>query len=212
MNIDELKTAWISLDKKLQATKTLNEKLINSIVTERSGKRFHVVRRNYLIGFVWLTLCLLAGLAVILGNPFDYEYTLQYVPMIIFCIGLIIMAGWMMQSYQYLGRVKLDQANIRVALKDIIAIYERPKKLMWYVLWVFLLSQAILFPLSFLPRSIDRIGLWPALGERMIPMAIAVLMLFAAYKLGAFKERHGARFKEDLNELDQLKKMAAELD
>lgn len=212
MNIDELKTAWISLDKKLQATKTLNEKLINSIVTERSGKRFHVVRRNYLIGFAWLTLCLLAGLAVILGNPFDYEYTLQYVPMIIFCIGLIIIAGWMMQSYRYLGRVKLDQANIRAALKDIVAIYERPKKLMWYVLWVFLLSQAILFPLSFLPRSIDRMGLWPALGERMIPMAIAVLMLFAAYKLGVFKERHGARFREDLNELDQLKKMAAELD
>jgi hypothetical protein len=212
MNVDELKTAWQSLDKKLHATKTLNEKLIASIVTERSGNRFQVVRRNYRIGFAWLILCLFAGLAVIFGNPFDYEYILQYIPMVFYCMGLIAITGWMMQSYTHLGRIKLDQANIRAALKDIVAIYERPQKLMRYVLWVFIFSQTILFPLSFLPKSIDRIGLWPALGERMIPITIAVLMLFIAYKLGAFKERHGAKFKEDLNELEQLKKMAAELD
>jgi flagellar biosynthesis protein FliQ len=212
MNVDELKTAWQSLDRKLLATKTLNEKLITSIVTERSGNRFQTVRRNYLIGFAWLILCLGAGLAVFFGNPFGYEYTLQYIPMIIYCVGLLIITGWMMQSYLHLGRIKLDQANIRTALKDIVAVYERPKKLMGYVLWVFLFSQTILFPLSFLPKSINRLGFWPALGERMIPISIAILMLFVAHKLGAFKERQGAKFKEDLNELEQLKKMAAELE
>lgn len=212
MNVDELKTAWQNLDKKLHATKTLNEKLITSIVTERSGNRFQTVRRNYLIGFAWLTLCLVAGLAVIFGNPFDYEYTMQYIPMAIYCLGLLIISGWMMQSYTHLGRIKLDQSNIRSALKDIVAIYERPQKLMRYVLWVFIFSQTILFPLSFLPKSIERVGLWPALGERIIPIAIAVMMLYIAHKLGAFKERHGTKFKADLNELEQLKMMVAELD
>lgn len=212
MNVDELKTAWQSLDKKLHATKALNEKLITSIVTERSTRRFQAARKNYLIGFAWLTLCLAVGLAVLFGNPFDYEYTLQYIPMIIYCVGVIVISGWMMQSYVALGRIKLDQPNIRTALKDIVAIYERPQKLMRYVLWIFIFSQTIMFPLSFLPKSIDRLGLLPALGERMVPIAIAVLMLFVANKLGAFKERCGVKFKEDLNELDQLKTLAAELD
>jgi hypothetical protein len=212
MNLDELKTAWLNLDRKFAATKTLNEKLIASIVTERSGNRFHIVRRNYVLGFVWLTLCLAAGLAVIFGNPFDYQYSVQYIPMIIYCFGLIAITAWMIQSYLQLGRVKLDQENIRIALKEIVAVYERPKKFMSYILWAFLLSQVILFPLSFLPKSIERIGLWPALAERMIPISIAILMVFIAHKLGAFKERHGAKFKADLNELEQLKKMAAELE
>jgi hypothetical protein len=212
MNLDELKTAWLTLDRKLSATKTLNDKLITSMVAERSGNRFHTVRRNYLIGFTWLTLCLAAGFAVIFGNPFDYQYTIQYIPMIIYCLGLIMITAWMIRSYLQLGRIKLDQDNIRAALKDIVGIYERPKKFMSYILWIFLLSQVILFPLSFLPKSIERIGLWPALGERLIPISIALLMVFIAHKLGAFKERHGAKFKADLNELDQLKKIAAELE
>jgi len=212
MNVDELKTAWQSLDRKLHATKALNEKLITSIVTERSTSRFQTARKNYVIGFAWLTLCLAIGFAVLFGNPFDYQYTLQYIPIVIFCVGLIVISGWMMQSYIDLGRIKLDQANIRTALKDIVAIYERPQKLMRYVLWIFIFSQTIMFPLSFLPKSIDRLGLFPALAERVIPIAIAVLILFVANKLGAFKERYGAKFKEDLNELDQLKTMVAELD
>ena len=118
----------------------------------------------------------------------------------------------MMQSYTHLGRIKLDQANIRTALKDIVEIYERPQKLMRYVLWIFVFSQTILFPLSFLPKNINRIGLWPALAERVIPIAIAILILFIAHKLGAFKERNAQKFKEDLHEIELLKKMAAELD
>jgi hypothetical protein len=212
MNVDELKTVWQNLDRKLNAAKTLNEKLISSIVTERSGNRFRTVKRNYLIGFAWLTLCLSAGLAVILGNPFDYVYTVQYIPMVIYCIGLIVITTWMINSYSKLNQIKLDQLNIRSALKGIVTIYERPKKFMRYTLWVFIISQTILFPLSFLPKSIDRLGLWPALAERLIPISIAILMLFIAHKLGAFKERHGLRFKEDLEELEQLKRMAAELD
>lgn len=212
MNVDELKTAWQSLDKKLHATKALNEELITSIVTERSGHRFQTAKRSYLIGFAWLAICFAVGVAVILGNPFDYKYTLQYLPVIVYCIGLFIITGWMMQSYIHLGRIKLDHANIKDALKAIVAVYERPQKSMRYVLWVFILSQTVLFPLSFLPKSIDRVGLWPALGERLIPISIAVLIFFVAYKLGAFKERHGPKFKEDLNELERLKRMAAELD
>lgn len=212
MNVDELKTAWQLLDRKLHATKTLNEQLIASMIAERSGNRFHTVRRNYLVGFTWLSLCLAAGLAVLLWNPFDYQYTLQYVPIVIYCLGLLAISGWMMQAYTQLDRVRLDYANIRAALAAIVSVYERPKKLMHYVLWVFILSQTILFPLSFLPRIAGRIGLWPAVGVTIVPVFVTVITLLIARRLGAFKDRHGARFKADLKELDQLKQMAAELE
>jgi hypothetical protein len=35
--------------------------------------------------------------------------------------------------------------------------------------------------------------------------------LYVAHKLGAFKERHKDKFKDDLNELEELKRMSREL-
>ena len=211
MNVDELKTAWQKLDRKVQATQSLNEKLITSIVTERSENRFQTVRRNYLLGFGWIGLCFAAGVAVIFGNPFDYQYKIQYLPMVIYCGCLIIIAANMIVAYLKLTDVKLDQKNIRSALQEIVLIYERPQRFMKYILYVFIFSQTILFPFSFLPKSIERIGLWPAIFERLIPIGIAILLLVIAHKLGAFKERHADKFKADLNELDQLKGMVSEL-
>lgn len=71
--------------------------------------------------------------------------------------------------------------------------------------------RGIILPLSFLPRNIEKIGLVNALAERMIPIAVGVLLFFLARKLGAFSPAHEKKFKEDLNELESLKKMAAEL-
>ena len=90
-------------------------------------------------------------------------------------------------------------------------MYEKPKKFLKYTLIVFLFTQVFLFPLSFLPPSIERLGFWPALAERMIPIAIVAGLLIIASKLGAFKERQGERFKNDLSELQELKAMAMEL-
>lgn len=211
MNVDELKTAWQKLDRKVHATQLLNEKLISSIVRERSENRFQTVRRNYLLGFGWIGLCFAVGIAVIFGNPFDYRYTIQYLPMVIYCICLIVIGINMVVAYLKLGGVKLDQENIRAALQKIVSIYERPQKFMKYILYVFIFSQTVLFPFSFLPKSIERIGLWPAIFERLIPISIAILLLVIAHKLGAFKERNVDKFKADLNELDQLKGMVSEL-
>lgn len=80
-----------------------------------------------------------------------------------------------------------------------------------YTVIIFLFSQVFLFPLAFLPRSIEARGLWPTLAERLIPISIAAIILFVAYKFGAFKVRHIDNFRKDLTELEQLKAMSAEL-
>lgn len=211
MNLDDLKTAWKEYDRKLQSTQVINEKIIVSMITERSGSRFSKVRRQYMLGFAWMFICLTFGILIILTNPFDYRYTFQYIPMILFAIGLIIIMGGMSQAYLALQKITITHNTIDEALKKIIAVYEKPKKFLHYTIVVFLFSQVFLFPLSFLPRSVETRGLWPALAECIIPISIAALMVFAAYKLGAFKERHVGKFREDLSELEALKAMSAEL-
>lgn len=211
MNLDELKTAWKAYDRKLQSTQAINEKIIVSMVTERSGNRFSKVRKQYILGLAWMLICLMFSVLIILTNPFDYEYTLQYIPMVIFAVGVTILITGMTISYLKIHGITITHQNVGEALKDIIAVYEKPKKFLYYTVIVFLFSQVFLFPLSFLPRSIENKGLWPALAERIIPISIAALMVFVAYKLGAFKERHVDKFREDLNELESLKAMAAEL-
>jgi hypothetical protein len=59
------------------------------------------------------------------------------------------------------------------SLKKIIAVYEKPKRFVKYILIIFLISQVVLFPLSFLPRNIENMGLWTALAERLISISIA---------------------------------------
>ncbi|RAW02882.1 hypothetical protein [Pseudochryseolinea flava] len=212
MNTDALKEAWKKLDRKVQATNLLNERLILSMIADRSKNRFQSVKRNYWIGFGWLAFCMCAGLMVIIGNPFDYTYLIQFVPMIIYCVCLVVIVVNMFLSYRRLNNITIDYASVRSALAEIIAIYERPQKFMKYILYVFIVSQTILFPLSFLPKNIDNLGFWPAMFERLIPISIAFLILFIAYKLGAFKDRQSQKFKDDLNELDQLKAVIKELD
>ena len=211
MNLDELKTAWKVYDRKLQSTKAINEKIIISMITERSGSRYAKVWRQYIIGIAWMLICLAFSILVIFTNPFDYRYNIQYIPMVIFAASMIVLLGGMFRSFMEMQRITITQHNVGDALKGIIAIYEKPKKFFHYIIMVFLFSQVVLLPLSFLPRNLDTMGLSTALAERLIPISIAALVLFLAYKLGAFKERQADKFREDLNELESLKAMSAEL-
>lgn len=212
MNIDDLKIIWQEYDRKLESTHAINEKIILSMITERSGNRFSNVRRRYQAGLVWMFICLSFSTLVILTNPFDYRYTIQYTPIVIFALGLVVLIIDMGRSYATFEKISLTHHNIGEALKRIIAVYEKPRKFLRYVIYIFLFSQVVLFPLSFLPRNMEQMGWWQVLGERLIPIAINGLLVFAAYKMGAFKERNADKFREDFNELQSLKKMSRELE
>lgn len=211
MNIDELKTAWKEYDRKLQATHVINEKIITSMIAERTNTRFVNVKRNYVIGLLWMFICLFLGIMVLWGNPFDYRYSIQYIPIAIYCTCLIILTVALLVSYWRLQNITITHHNLDVSLKKIIAVYVKPNKFLKYTLIIFLVSQVFLFPLSFLPPSIERLGVWKALAERLIPISISALMLFIAHKLGAFKDRHGKKFRAYQQELQELKEMSSEL-
>jgi hypothetical protein len=156
-------------------------------------------------------ICFAAGCTVMIGNPFDYDFTIQYAPIAIYCFCMIILLSGIAKAFYDLQHITLSQHNLDTALKKIIDVYERPQQFFKYTLYVFLFTSVILFPFSFLPKSIERNGLWMALAERLIPISISVVLLFVAHKLGAFKDQHGKKFKEDLSELEELKRMSLEL-
>jgi hypothetical protein len=211
MNLDDLKTVWKTYDRKLQSAQALNEKIIASMISERSGSRFSKVRRHYVLGLIWMVICLAFSILVIVTNPFDYGHRIEYIPMAILAICLTIMIGGWFHTYRGLSNINITHNNVDESLKKIIAIHEKPKKFFYNTIIVLLFSQTVLFPLSFLPRHIERLGLPMALAERSVAISVAALLLFIAFKLGAFKDRHTERFREDLNELQSLKAMSAEL-
>jgi hypothetical protein len=211
MSLDELKTTWKQYDLRLQSTQLINEKIIVSMIVDRSDSRLSRVKRKYTLGIAWMLICLAAGVAVWIGNPFDYRIWFQYIPIVLYVICLGVLTAKYIYNYSILHRVNINHSNVQSALQQIITIYERPGVFMRYTLFIFLFSQFFLFPMSFLPSSIERMGLWPALAERLIPIFISLALFALAFKLGAFKQRERSKFKQDLSELEELKLMSREL-
>jgi hypothetical protein len=211
MNLDEIKAAWKQYDRKLESSKELNEKIVTSMIADRADSRLVRVKRKYIIGIMWMLICLAAGVAVLAGNPFDYKNWFQFIPIVVYVVCLSILTARYVHAYSVLHHIVINHNNVQIALQKIIAIYERPGKFLRYTLVVFLVSQFVLFPLSFLPKNIDNIGLWPALLERLIPISVTCLLFWFAFKLGAFKSREDEKFRNDLNELEQFKLMSREL-
>lgn len=214
MELDELKTAWKTYDAKLQATQAISDRLIVSMVKEKSQSRLAKVKQRYLFLVFYLTLWLIAGIAVVIGNPFDYSQPLEYLPMAIycFCMGVLVVA--MIRTNSNLQKVEINETSIEASLNKIITIiekYENPNRLLGWTLKILLTSTTVLFPLSFLPRKIERLGLWDGMLDTLIPIIISLILIFVAYKLGAFKEQYGKRFKDYLEELKELKGLSKEL-
>lgn len=211
MELNEMKTVWQQYDVKLQSTKVLSERLIISMIKERSNSRLSIVKRNYIIGFFYMLVWLLLGVAILTGNPFDYKQTIEYLPVAIYCICLVVLVLMMFKTYKAFEKVEFNGDSISKALRTIIDIYEKPNRFSEWTLKLLLLSGTVLFPLSFLPRKVARMGVLGGIADTLIAMAISSCILFIAYKLGAFKERQSAKFKEDLKELNELKSLSEEL-
>ena len=211
MNLEELKATWTALDRKLATTQLIQEKIIISLITTRSSTRFSSVRKNYLLGLTGMIVAFVAGILIIITNPFDYEFFVQYVPLILYSVCILILIIGQFKRYYYLTHIVIDHKSVASSLRSIIVEYERPRKFLNYTLIIFLITGIFLFPFSFLPHHVDTLGWGWALAERLIPISISVLLFYAAHKLGAFKERHVDEFKGDLNELNQLKMLSKEV-
>jgi hypothetical protein len=209
MELEELKTTWGIYDKKILSTQNITQKLIESMIKERSVSRVERLKKQYFSFFALLIVEAGFMLAILFGNPFDFKYQIQFLPFLLLLMGIIVAFINLTRYYEKISKSLIDK-NIETFLNDILDFYEKNQKYeKWFGLILF--SIGFLVPLSFLPPKIEKYGVLKGLLDTAIPMAISLVLYFLAFKMGAFKKRHKENFKSDLEEYNELKEMSGEL-
>ena len=78
MNLEELKSAWQVYDQKLRSSQAINEKIIFSMIRERSNSRISSIKRDNMLLLLLMFLEFFFLIAVFAGNPFDFDYLWQF--------------------------------------------------------------------------------------------------------------------------------------
>lgn len=200
-----MKTIWKEYDEKIEANKTISEKIIRSMIKDRSRSRLAKMRRDYILQFVFFCAITMFCMACIIWNAFDYRYTLSYVPLVITTICLIIFQVLIVKQYRNSSK-DLNNDNLLTSLQKIIFLHDRYMALGGKTGLFFMIAGA-LFPVARLPNLLETRGLMESIGISFIPVAFTIIAFFTARKLGAFKDRYGDRLKEDLKELEELNQL-----
>ena len=202
MNLEELKSAWQVYDRKLQATQAFNEKLIFSMIRERSNSRVSRLKRDNTLLMLFMFLEIAFLVAVFAGNPFDFKFLWQYVPFLFILVGNLMGIIVLFRVYKML-KTDITNTNLRSFLKNLIETFEKNKKAEgWFGAIMFLSGSLTIF--SFLPNKLATKSLSMAIVDTLIPLAISWLIYLIAYKMGAFKNQKERAFKKDLSELEKL--------
>ncbi len=209
MNIEQLKTEWQHYNQTLSVSQRLNEQIIQSMIKERSRSRVSRIRRQTMVYMILMMLNLVLFAAIFAGNPFDFKYTVQYIPFGILTIGVFMAMYSLFKTLQRFN-VNMNHVSLEHFLKATIEEFEKNKKMeTWFGSIIFAAGTLTVF--SFLPKKLENKGFWPALGETAISIAIILVIYFVAYKLGAFKNRKKEGFENDLKELEELKAISSDL-
>jgi hypothetical protein len=209
MNLDELKAEWQQYNQKLVFSQRLNERLILSMLKERSRSRVSRIRRENWLYLGWMTGTLLFLGGIFAGNPFDFISTWQYIPYGMLTVGVILAIISLINSLRNFT-VDINKADLDTFLKRTIEEYEKNKKIQT-AFGIIMLLAGLSSVFSFLPKKLAHKELWPALGETALMIGITLLIYFIAFKSGAFKNKKKEGFENDLEELNELKALSSEL-
>jgi len=209
MNLDELRTAWKLYEKKIQSSQAISQKIIESMIKERSSSRVASIKKQYQFFCAMLSAEFILIIAILTGNPFDFKYKLQFVPYILLGTCIVIAFVNILQLYKKLNH-NFSANPIGIFLKTMVEGYEQNKV---YEKWfgILFFSVGLIMPLSFMPHKIAQNGLLSALLETALMMAGTLLLYWIAFRLGAFKNRNEEKFRNYLDELNELKTISAEL-
>ncbi len=202
MNLEELKSAWQVYDQKLQKSQTINEKIIFSMIRERSNSRISSIKRENALLLLLMFLEFFFLVAIFAGNPFDFDYLWQYVPFLFLLVGNLMAIVVLFKVYRMIKK-EITDANLSYFLQNLIDGYEKNKKaegLFGAIMFV----SGCLTVFSFLPHKLVNKTLSMAILDTLIPLCICITIYFIAFKLGVFKNRKSEEFKKDLKELQQL--------
>ncbi len=202
MNLEELKSAWQVYDQKLTFSQKINERIVFSMIRERSNSRLSKMKRENRLLMLFMFFEFFVLLAVFIGNPFDFVYLWQYIPFLFLLIGNLMAIVMLFKVYKMIN-VDITGIDLSSFLIQLIQSYERNKKTEgWFGAIMFVSGCLTIF--SFLPNKLAQKTLSLALLDTFIPLFICILIYYIAFKLGAFKNKKSEEFKKDLQELQEF--------
>ena len=201
INFDDIQAAWTAYDRKLASQKTLSEKLIVSMIRERSGSTLAVMGRKNLIMAALFLLYTVFFTACIAGNAFDYTHPLYYIPLVIQGITCFVFFMLLLNVYNNISKVQLSHEDLAGGLRKVIRVNDQHVAMGKKIWWGYFIA-GILFPFTFLPRAVEHRGMAEAIGFTLIPVVIAGLLVLIAKKLHLFRDRNGELLKRNLHELE----------
>jgi len=209
MELDVLKKSWELLDKKIQRATTLNQKLIETILSSRVQTTVDKINRLYNSFYIVLTVEVMVLIGILFGNPFDFKYWPQYIPYGLLLIGVLIAFFNLLHLSKGIRKLTPD-VKIDQYVKGIVSLYDRNKRFeKWFGL--IFLSIGLTVPFSFLPSKIERMGLSGALLDTFIMISISAAFYVVAFKMGAFNNPYKDQLTRDLAEWEELKIIANEM-
>lgn len=204
MNLDELKTAWQSLDEKGINAQKLGENLALSMMKERSRSTLATMQTDLGRVGAYLVLLLLVFGAILLGNPFDYTHGLEHVPTLLYLglLGVALRNVW--QEYRQLQAVSLTKSTLRESLRAVLHSHEAYRIAMSWV-WKVSLGAGFMFGVSLTARNFTAYGLTKfllLLGGQLV--LIAALYALARWVFSQFPDAQTTALKAHLRELEEL--------
>src|SRR5690606_18189491 len=124
MNLEELKATWQDYDKKLIATRTINEKIIMSMMREKSASTLSKIRRRCIYTILLMGIIIWFSIMSIIYNAFDYEYKLQFLPLILYIIVATIFVVYLIREYVH-SKVDLYKENLKDSLIKVISFHKK---------------------------------------------------------------------------------------
>jgi hypothetical protein len=207
MELELLKENWSNLETRIKASAAISEKLVDAIIRSRVMTTVDRIRRQYAGFYVVLIAELVFLTALFLGNPFDFRYTLQYIPYVLITIGVLIAFVNLLSIHKSINKIS-PVISIGDYVKGIVSIYDRNRKFeKWFGTSLF--AAALLVPFSFLPQKLDRMSAGHALLDTLIMISVSVVLFFVAVRLGAFRNRNKEKLERDLSEWQELKNLAS---
>jgi MFS family permease len=208
MNVEQIKMEWNRYNEKLSLSQQLSEKLIISMLKERSRSRISAIRRSNFLYLLLMCMVFTFLIAIFAGNPFDFNYGWQFIPYGVLLIGVLITIITLVQSLQSLP-ADLNKLDLSSFLKQTVLAYDRKRKVeSWFGIIMF--TGGVLTVFSFLPGKLKNNSVTEALLETGLLVVITIIIYFIAFKAGAFKNRNKAAFENDLKELNNLRDLSAE--
>ncbi|HTE24726.1 hypothetical protein [Flavitalea sp.] len=208
MNVEQLKMEWARYNEKLSLSQQLSDQLIMSILKERSRSRISAIRRSNFLYLLLMCLVLTLLIAILAGNPFDFNYSWQFIPYGVLLLGVAITIITLVQSLQSLP-ADLNKLDLSSFLKQTVSAYDTKSRVeSWFGIIMF--TGGVLTVFSFLPKKLENKSVSEAFLETGLIVMITIVIYFIAFKAGAFKNHNKAAFENDLKELNNLKELSAE--